>query len=207
MKNNTVQLLITAMVLTGVSPIQAAPWLGLVRTGTSSQTNATIAIGTSTFSMDLRANTDTHPVGALQYSISTSAGAVTYGASPLTALNNPFSSTDLTGFGQAPSAGSAVDNSNWTVWWKGSGDYAAFAEQAIGTYQFNVSSLSAGTYVFAFANQELLNNSPGEDITTFAPYGAFVLDVTAVPEPGSWALLIGGGLMAIRRNRRRHDTL
>lgn len=184
---------------------QAAPWLGLVKTGTSSQTNATIAIGTPLFSMDLRANTDGHAVYALQYSVGTSAGSVTYGATPLTALNNPFVQADLTnGNATLPAAGSAVSHSNWTVWWTSdSTDRAAFPEQSIGTYQFNVSSLGAGTYVFSLANEELLNNIPGEDITTFATSGAFVLDVTAVPEPGAGTLLACGGFVALCRRRRR----
>jgi hypothetical protein len=200
--------LVGVMVFGSVTFAQAAPWIGLVKTGTSSQTNDTITLGTLSFSMDLRANTDGHAVSALQFSIATApADVVTYGTTPLTALNNPFVAADLTGLGQAPTTGSTVNNagSNWTVWWKGSGDYSAFPEQSIGTYQFNVSSLSAGSYVFALNNQELLNNTPGEDITTFAAFGGFVLNVVAVPEPSAWTLLVCGGLVIRWRDRRRRN--
>lgn len=192
------------MVLTGVSPSQAAPWLGLVKTGTSSQTNDTVALGTLSFSMDLRANTSGHNVYGLQYGIATSSGTVTYGSTPLTALNSPFAAADLTGFGQSPGAGSAVNASNWTVWWHSAGDYSAFSEQSIGTYQLAVSGLSAGTYVFTLGNQELLNNTPGEDLTDvdFATPGAFVL--TVVPEPGAWTLLACGGWVIATRKRRHN---
>lgn len=200
------QLLVGVMVFGSATLAQAAPWIGLVKSGTSSQTNDTISLGTLSFSMDLRANTDGHAVSALQFSIATApADVVTYGTTPLTALNNPFVAADLTGFGQAPTAGSTVNDANWTVWWKSSGDYSAFPEQSIGTYQFNVSSLSAGSYVFTLNNQELLNNTPGEDITTFAAFGGFVLNVAAVPEPGALALLVCGGFMAACRNRRRSE--
>lgn len=206
MKMRTMKWITVAAMLAGVMAAQAAPWLGLVKTGTSSQTNDTIAVGTPLFSMDLRANTDTHKVYALQYSVGTSAGSVTYGAASLTALNNPFVQVDLTNSNATlPAAGSAVNHSNWTVWWTStSADVAAFPEQSIGTYQFNVSSLGAGTYVFSLANEEMLNNDPGEDITTFAASGAFVLGVTAVPEPGAGTLLACGGLVAAWRNRRRN---
>ena len=201
--------MIAAAMLAGVMAAQAAPWLGLVKTGTSSQTNDTIALGTLTYGMDLRVNTDGHAVYALQYSIGIlPAGVVTYGATPLTASSNPFVPADLTnGNATVPAPGSAVNHSNWTVWWANSGnDYAAFGEQTIGTNQFNVASLSIGTYVFSLANQELLNNTPGEDITDFATPGAFVLNVTAVPEPGTWTLLACGGFVAAWGNRRRRNT-
>lgn len=202
-----VRLWVLVMVLASTTLSQAAPWIGLVKSGTTSQTNDTISLGTLSFSMDLRANTDGHKVSALQFSIATApADVVTYGTTPLTALNNPFTATDLAGLGQAPTAGSVVNNdgANWTVWWKNSGDYDAFTEQSIGTYQFNVSSLSAGAYVFRLNNQELLNTTPGEDITTFAASGGFVLNVTAVPEPSAWTLLACGGLVTAWRNRRRN---
>ncbi|MBI5819653.1 MAG: PEP-CTERM sorting domain-containing protein [Verrucomicrobia bacterium] len=182
---------------------QAAPWLGLVKTGTSSQNSDTIFLGTLTFSMDLRANTDGNPVGALEYYIVTSpADAVTYGTTPLTALNNPFVAADMTGLGQSPTAGATV-NSVWaanTVWFKaGEPDYSAFSDQSIGTYQFNVSSLAMGSYVFTPVGTVLAYGSV--EINTFATPGSFELIV--VPEPGTWTLLACGGLMAAWRNRRR----
>ena len=205
MKTKAVAWMISAVLVAGVTAAQAAPWLGLVKSGTTTQTNDTIALGASSFSMDLRANTDTHNVYALQYGIATSAGTVTYGATPLTALDNPFVAADLTGLGQAPGVGTTVNAANWTVWWHGAGDYAAFPEQSIGTYQFNTSALGAGIYVFTLSNQELLNDNPGEDLTDldFATPGAFVL--TVVPEPGTGVLLACGGLaMTRRRQRNRH---
>lgn len=201
MKMKAMRCLIAAAVMAAAMTAQAAPWLGLVKTGTTSQTNDVISLGTLTFSMDLRADTDTHKVYALQYGIATSAGVVTYGTTPVTALNSPFTEGDLDD-GQRPLVGSAVNAGNWTVWWH-SVDYAAFPEQSIGTYQFNVNALGAGTYVFTLGSQELLNDNPGEDLTDadFATPGSFVL--TVVPEPATWTLLACGGLMAAWHNRRR----
>ncbi|MFZ2641542.1 MAG: PEP-CTERM sorting domain-containing protein [Verrucomicrobiia bacterium] len=203
MKPRALRWVIAAAMVAGVMSTQAAPWLGLVKTGTTSQNSDTIFLGTLTFSMDLRANTDGNPVGALQYYIVTSpANAVTYGTTPLTALNNPFVAADMTGLGQPPTAGATV-NSDFaanTVWFKASEpDYSAFSDQSIGTYQFNVSSLAMGSYVFTPVGTVLAYGSV--EINTFATPGSFELIV--VPEPGTWTLLACGGLMAAWRNRRR----
>jgi hypothetical protein len=209
MKTNLVVWLIAAATLARVVSVQAAPWLGLVKSGTTSQTSDTIAFGTLTFSMDLRANTDGHATYALQFSIATTPGnVVTYGTTPLTALNSPFVAADLTGLGQSPGAGSAVNDSNWTVWWHSAGDYAAFPEQSIGTFQFNVGSLGAGSYVFSLGNQELLNDNPGEDLTNadFAMPGSFTLNVMAVPEPNSIFLVAVGGCV-LQIWRRGHSRV
>lgn len=205
MKAITVKWMVAATMFACVTLSHAAPWLGLVKTGTTSQTTDSIALGTLSYSMDLRANTAGHAVYALQFSIATSAGTVTYGTTPLTALNSPFAAADLIGLGQAPVAGSAVSASNWTVWWHSTGDYAAFPEQSIGTYQLNISSLGAGSYVFSLGNQELLNDNPGEDLTDidFAAPGSFTLNVTAVPEPSAGILVACGSVLAFWRTRRR----
>jgi hypothetical protein len=125
--------------------------------------------------MNLLANSDGNPVGGLQYHIVTSpANVVTYDATPLTALSNPFVTADLAApFGHAPVAGATVNAAadGVTTWFKAaSPDYSAFAAQAIGTYQFNLSVLGAGTYVFTPAG-ELLTYGGGEEINTFATPG------------------------------------
>lgn len=203
MKPRALKWVIAAAMVAGVMSTQAAPWLGLVKTGTTSQNSDTVFLGTLTFSMDLRANTDGNPVGGLQYYIVTSpADAVTYGTTPLTALNNPFVAADMTGLGQAPTAGATVnsDLAANTMWFKASSpDYSAFSDQSIGTYQFNVSSLAMGSYVFTPVG--VLLTYGVEEINTFATPGSFELIV--VPEPGTWTLLACGGLMAAWRNRRR----
>ncbi|MCX6907388.1 MAG: hypothetical protein NTY01_05035 [Verrucomicrobia bacterium] len=197
--------MIAAAMLAGAMVAHAAPWLGLVATNTTSQASANIPLGTLAFSLDLRVNTDGNPVGALQYHIITSpANEVTYGATPLTAKDNPFAATDLGApFGHAPVAGATVNSAGdgVTTWFKSANpDYTAFPEQTIGTYEFNVSSLGIGTYVFTPVG-ELLSYGGGEEINTFATPGAFVLAV--VPEPGAGTLLVYGGLVAAWRNRRR----
>lgn len=200
--------MIAVAVLAGAMGAQAAPWLGLVKTGTTSQTSDTISLGTLTFSMDIRANTDGYKVQGLEYYIYTTPGdVVTYGTTPVTALNTPFVAADLTGFGHAPTAGAHVIPSSYTLWWNASGDYNAFGEQSIGTYQFNVSLLGAGTYVFTpdFSDYGApggqLSNSNGDN-PTFGTPGSFAL--TVVPEPGPWTLLACGGFVAAWRNRRRN---
>ena len=202
MKPRAIRWVIAAVLLAGVMVTQAAPWLGLVKTGTTSQTSETIFLGTLTFSLDLRANTDGNPVGGLQYYITTSpANALTYGTTPLTTLNNPFVAADLTGLGQAPTAGATVnsDSAANTIWFKASSpDYSAFGAQSIGTYEFDVSSLGIGTYVFTPVGV-LLTYGGGEEINTFATPGSFALSV--VPEPGTGTLLALGlcSLMARRK--------
>ncbi len=204
MKPRALRWVVAAAVMAGVISTQAAPWLGLVKTGTTSQNSDTVFLGTLTFSLDVRANTDGNPVGGLQYYIVTSpADAVTYGTTPLTTLNNPFVAADLTGLGQPPTAGATVnsDSAANTIWFKSSSpDYSAFSDQSIGTYQFNISSLGMGTYVFTPVGV-LLTYGSGEEINTFATPGSFTL--TVVPEPGTWTLLACGSLMAVWRNRRR----
>ncbi|MBI5397274.1 MAG: PEP-CTERM sorting domain-containing protein [Verrucomicrobia bacterium] len=194
-----VKLMLTLAVLSGAVFAQAAPRLGLVKSGTAAQAADSVLLGTATYTMDLRANTDGFAVGGLQYYLVTTPGnVVTYGATPLTALNNPFVAADLTGFGQPPTAGATVNSAlaGTTIWFAGS-DYAAFPEQSIGTYQFNVSSLGGGTYVFTPGGEELSNGNG--DNPAFASPGSFALSV--VPEPGS-ALLMGVGVLALSLRRR-----
>jgi hypothetical protein len=69
----------------------------------------------------------------LEYYIVTSpANALTYGATPLTALNNPLQQEDLAGFGRAPTAGATVNGrlAGTTLWWNNAGDYSAFGLQS-----------------------------------------------------------------------------
>lgn len=204
MKPRALRWVIAAALVAGVMVTQAAPWLGLVKTGTTSQNSDTVFLGTLTFTLDLRANTDGNPVAGLQnYIITSPSDAVTYGTTPLTALNNPFVAADITGFGQAPTAGATVnsDMAANTLWYKSSSpDYSAFSDQSIGTYEFNISSLAMGTYVFTPVGFALTYGT-GEEINVFATPGSFTL--TVVPEPGTWTLLACGSLMAVWRNRRR----
>lgn len=202
----------TAAVLAGAMTAQAAPWLGLVAHDTTSQTNATISLGTLTYSMDIRANTGTYKVEGLEYYIfTTPGGVVSYGATPLMALNTPFVATDLTLGGHAPVAGTTVNSGldAYTLWYHSS-DYDAFGEQSIGVYQFYVHALGVGTYVFTpdFADYGApggqLSNSNGDNPTFDSP-GSFVLTVEAVPEPSTSALLVCGGLAAAGRNRWRNS--
>jgi hypothetical protein len=176
-----------------------APWLGLVKSGTTSTTSDSIVVGTASYSLDLRVNTDGNPVSGLQYYITAFGGTVNYGGTPLTALNNPFVSGDIF---SSPAAGAVVQQSTGTtVWFKSSaGDYPAFGPNSIGTYQFNSGLLAEGTYVFTPVGEELSNES--ETITTFASPGTFSLNVLPIPEPGTSALVAFGGLVFLARRRR-----
>lgn len=186
--------------------VSANPQLKLVKSGTAAVSIDWVIMGTATYSLDLRADTDGHPAGGLYYYITTSpADALTYRAvAPLVALNDPFVAGDLDGFGQAPVGGALVNGShNGITNWYPDDDYPAFTDRAIGTYYFNTSSLQPGSYVFTPEAAELINNNPGEDITDFDPPGTFTL--TVVPEPGPSVLLGVGGwaLAGLRRYRSR----
>lgn len=198
----SLQQLWMAALLAGVPLAGAAPYLGLVRSGTASQSSGSIDLGTPFYSLDLRLDTDGHAVSGLQYYFITSpADALTFGATPLTALNDPFTGSDLF---LGPLTGDTVNQAEGTtVWFKsGAGDYAAFAERAIATYEFDTAGLGLGSYVFTPVGEELSNGS--ETITGFAAAGTFTL--TVVPEPGTSALVALGGaalLLGRRRSRRR----
>ena len=162
-------------------------------------------MGTSTYSLDIRLNTDSYLASGIQFYISTTpADALTYGATPFTVLNNPFTSGDL---GLAPSGGSTVNSGNQSAFFKGgSPDYPAFSTNAIATLQFNTASLAGGTYVFTPVGVEFTGSTSGGapvDLTTFASPDTFSLQV--IPEPGSCALLGAGGwaLISFRKQRSR----
>lgn len=209
MKIKQARWITAAAVLAIAMTAQAAPWLGLVKTGTTTENSDTITLGTSSYNLDVRFDSGGNPVGTLQYYFYTSpTDAVTFGTTPLTALNSPFTTGDAA---YQPSAGATLNSTGgWTIW-SPSGDDAAFVSN-IATYQINTSPLAAGTYVFSFGH------TPGTDdeylgwsgsgggnlyVNDFAAPGSFTLNVTAVPEPGTWTLLACGGLMAAWRNRRR----
>ncbi|MCX6907370.1 MAG: PEP-CTERM sorting domain-containing protein [Verrucomicrobia bacterium] len=197
-----------AFVFSGVLAAYADPKLELVKSGTSSTHIDWVIVGTSTYSLDLRANTDGNPVGCLQYYITTSpANVVKYDATtPLVALDNPFVAADLTGYGSVPAAGATVnsDSAANTTWFKASApDYNAFADQSIGRYKFNIGSLDVGASVVFTPVGVLLSYGGGEEISTFASPVTFSLQV--IPEPGSSVLLGAGGaaLMILRKRRSR----
>jgi hypothetical protein len=194
-------LLMTTM-LAGVPLAEAAPYLGLVKSGTASQNADSINLGTFSYSLDLRLDTDGHAVSGLQYYFLTSpADALTFGPTPLTALNNPFTSSDVF---LSPATGDTVNQAEGTtVWFKsGAGDYGAFGEQAIARYELDTALLGLGSYVFTPVGEELSNGS--ETVTDFGLPGTFTLVV--VPEPGTFGLVGLGGLALLAgrwRSRRR----
>lgn len=210
MKTRLMQWLLAALML-GVAPLaHAFPWLGLVKQNTASQTNETITLSQvfDPYYLDLRLNTDGNPVGALSYYITTSpANVVRYGVTPLTPLDNPFVAADLTDTSaHTPVAGAIVNSGadGVTTWYKPSTpDYPAFTAQSIATYQFDISTLGAGTYVFRPVGT-LLAYGAGEEINNFETPGLYVLTIIAVPEPGTGALLVCGAWAAAWRNRRRN---
>jgi hypothetical protein len=176
----------------------AAPRLSLVRSGTT--LSAFVTSATASVLLDLRANTDGNAISGLQgYLVTSPAQAATYGATPVTATNSPFTASDVF---QAPATGAVVRQSGGTtVLFKSSaGDYPAFADNAILTFQINTSLLTAGTYTFTPVGEELTNATT--TITSFATPGSFTL--TIIPEPATAGVLAtgGAGLLLARRRRR-----
>lgn len=184
----------------GTTASFADPWLELVKAGTLSTSSDSITLGTASYGLGLRLNTDGNLISGVQYCIETTpASALTYGATPLTVLNNPFPSGDLQ---LSPSSGATVGSSAITAFFSFSQTYAAFSDNAIANYSFNTASLGVGTYVFTPVGQSLTTDST--EITTFNSPGTFSLQVTAgVPEPGTCALLGLGGLSLVMHRRRR----
>lgn len=196
----TLRSLLTAALLSGAVLAQAAPRLALVKSGTPAQASDSITLGTLTYNLDLRGDTDGNPISGWQYYFTTTpANALTFGGTPITVLNNPFTASDLSA---SPSAGATVNQAGGTTaWFTFNPDYAAFANNALATYQFNTSTLGLGTYVFTPVGEELVNSS--DTITTFASPGTFSLDIVNVPEPGSAVLMALGGLALLMRRRPR----
>ena len=173
--------------------------ISLVQSNTTNN-SATIQQGTSTFSLDLILNTDGNPVSGFMYHIDTSPVGLFYGATPLTALNNPFMSGDVF---QEPAPGAMVNQGQGTttLFKSSPGDYAAF-NNAIIRHQFNTASLAPGTYVFNPIAQEFTNANGS--ILTFGAPGEFTL--TVIPEPTTVALgIVGGGMLLIVARRQRRS--
>ena len=181
------------------------PKLLLVKAITLSTVSDTIAVGTPTYSLDLRLDTGGQPISGLQfYLIATPASLLSFGATPLTTLGDPFTANDVF---SAPVAGAAANqNGATTVLFKASaGDYPAFANNAIVRFTFNTSQLAPGTYVFTPVGQELTNAT--STVTRFASPQTFSLTV-GIPEPASVVLIALGGcwLMSRRRWRRAREA-
>ena len=174
------------------------PKLLLVKAVTLATVSHTIAAGTPTYSLDLRLDTGGQPISGLQfYVLATPANLLSFGATPLTTLGDPFTANDVF---SAPAPGAAVNqNGSTTVLFKLSpGGYPAFANNAIVRFTLNTSLLGAGTYVFTPVGQELTNANG--TVTQFAPPQTFSLNV--VPEPASVVLIALGGCSLLSRRRR-----
>ena len=155
----------------------AQPTLSLVKSGTVAATADTIVEGTSAYSVDLRVNTDGNAISGLQYYIRTTpSNAVNYSTTPLAALSHPFQPSEVI---FSPAAGAVVRQSGGTTGFfkTSAGDYPAFSDKAIATYQFNTASLAPGIYVFTAVGEELTNAST--TVTTFNPPVSFTLTVLA----------------------------
>lgn len=198
MRSLRILAFISFILFVGAVTAVADPRLKLVKSGTSSTVTDWIIMGTSTYSLDARLNTDGNLAGGIQFYISTTpADALTYGTTPITVLNNPFTAADLQLF---PTSGSVVNSGKQTAFLTDSVNYAAFSDNAIASFQFNTALLTAGTYVFTPEGVELLW-WPDGSITSFASPVTFTLQV--VPEPCGSVLLMLGGFVVGRRTRRR----
>lgn len=189
----------------------AAPILSLTTPG-GTATSASIPVGTSTFTVGLRFDSDVNRVSGLTLSLQTSpSGTVKYASSnPITlsafsaANPTPFVAADLTA-GQSPTAGSNVGSgaAGMTVLFKSAaGDYSPFSAEIV-RYTFDTSTLAANqTYTFTPLGFELTNVANAENplgASDFAAPGSFTL--TVVPEPATGVAFVAG-LMAITRRRR-----
>lgn len=165
-----------ALLLSATVGVCAQPALSLVKSATSVAADA-VVFRNATYLLDLRAGTGGLALSGLQFHIQTTpVDAVTYGATPLAVLGNPFQTSDIF---SAPSAGALVRQSTGTTAFfkESDGDYPAFADKVIGTYQINTLNLAPGTYVFAPVG-EVLTSAVGE-VNEFAAPGLFSLTILA----------------------------
>ena len=168
--------IILAVMLAATIGVCAQPVLSLVKSATPAAADA-VVFGGATYLLDLRAGTGGYAVSGLQYYIQTTpAETVAYGAIPLIVLGSPFQPSDIL---SAPSAGALVRQSNGTtaLFKAGEGDYPAFADSVIATYQINTLNLAPGTYVLTPVGEEL--TYAAGSVSGFAAPGAFTLTILA----------------------------
>ena len=192
-----IPILFASLLLLYPATSQSAVALSLVKAGTTTVSTDSIPFGTSTFSLDLRLDTDGNPAGGLQFNIATTpAETVSFAAPSVTPLNSPFTAADVE---KAPLQGAICGRVEaTTIFFAQAGDYAPFVDRSISTLKFNTSSLPAGSYTFFPRGEEFIFGNT--TITTFGSPGAFVL--TVVPEPaGVMLLLVGAILLAFGRGR------
>lgn len=166
-----------ALVLSATVGVCAQPALSLVKSATSSAARDSIVVGSATYLLDLRADTGGNPVSGLQYYINTTpVGVAVYGGTPMTVSGSPFQASDIA---SSPSAGAIVgpDAGSTILFKDGEGDYLAFADNAIGTYQINTLNLAPGIYVFTPVGEELTYAAGAA--YAFAAPGAFTLTILA----------------------------
>ncbi|MBQ1765987.1 MAG: PEP-CTERM sorting domain-containing protein [Aquincola sp.] len=169
-----------------LAPATAATTLSI--TGPSS-----VALGSS-FTLQVAA-TDVADLYAYQFDITFNPAAFQVGGVSEGAFLSTGGSTDF--------LGGMVDNSAGTVSFtlgtliglgvpgvNGSGVLASFSVTSIGS--------APGVGTFGLANVTLLD-STGADISA----GAMALNVSAVPEPATWGLLLAGGALVAGVARRR----
>ena len=193
---------LTALISASEGAAIVNPKFALVKAVTLATIADEIPVGTPSYSLDLRVDSAEVAVSGLQFyflvtPVVSPASLLTFDTAPLTALNSPFTASDIF---SSPAGGATVNQpGSTTVLFKATaGDYAPFGESSIARFTFNTSLLPAGTYVFTPIGQELTNAN--STITTFATPGSFTL---TVPEPAAFALIVlGGASLLICRARR-----
>jgi hypothetical protein len=175
-----------------------SPSASLQISPTNGGTTMTVSAGTSP-TISLVVNTNSASASGVQLHLdvsTTTSGILTYGATPITLLNTPFTSADL----QKPIvAGTAVQGGTSTFLFHSGSDYAAF-NNTIANYQFATSGLPAGNYTITPVFEEF-TNSTTDDTTTFGSPGSFTLTVTT-PEPGlGLGFTIFAALLGLRRGK------
>lgn len=199
----------------GIRPAQAAMIAGLTldeAPNMSMTTSASIAVGTPTFSVDVRLSSGGDSIDGVQYYLTnTGPATMVYGTNPLTiaSYDTPFTTSDIAGSNGEPTAGNQLKSGTGgqTAFVHGGGaDYAAVSNSSIATYSLNTSSLPIGMYVITPVFQEMTNYEGVDQTNGFATPGTFTLTVT--PEPASMALfLLAGGALLLRRRTKFPATV
>ena len=192
-----------AMLAVAAASRAANPQLSLVDSTTGLPIR-TITAGTSSISLDVRLNSGGNTFSGLSFYLTVSSGVAKYTIPSITALDNPFTATDVQ---RSPAGGSPLQASSGTfdLFKFSAGDYAAVSGNNITRHVIDTSalpgSLPGTSYTFTPVGTEMTGVGAGSNTTTFLAPTTFTL--TVVPEPTMLgAMALTGAVLLIRRRRR-----